>query len=394
MQINKIREIQVSYHGREVGRIRKTSGKCVFEYSEQWLRGGFSISPLDLPLESRLFSAPDNGPAGNFGVFNDSLPDGYGLYLIDRMLRHDGGSILDLDQMQLMSIVGSSGMGALEYSPVTDIVGREDKTDSKDFDLLQKKALDVLSEADDSDASLLYYNSGNSGGARPKKLYTDAAGRHWLVKFRHLSDPVDIGAIEQRYALAARDCGIVVPETKLMADKYFASERFDIASDGTRLHTVTAAGILGVDFRAQTADYTNLLALTGYLTQDPAQVEQMFRLMVFNIISLNKDDHAKNFSFIYRESSGEGSAAPAGSAPAPAFVRPGWQLAPAYDLTYSPEGTRGEHSTSVFFNGNPGLEDVLRAGTGIRIPRKRCLEIVEEIQSVCASRLSHIQALI
>ena len=101
----------------------------------------------------------------------------------------------------------------------------------------------------------------------------------------------------------------------------------------------------------------------------------MFRLMVFNVVSLNKDDHAKNFSFIYREPSG-------------------WELAPAYDLTYSPQGTRGEHSTSVFFNGNPGLEDILRAGTGIRIPRKRCLEIIEEIQGVCREHLDHIQPLI
>ena len=79
--------------------------------------------------------------------------------------------------------------------------------------------------------------------------------------------------------------------------------------------------------------------------------------------------------------------------PTAASASSGWQLAPAYDLTYSLEGTRGEHSTSVFFNGNPGLEDVLRAGTGIRIPRKHCLEIVEEIQAVCSARLSRIQRL-
>ena len=129
------------------------------------------------------------------------------------------------------------------------------------------------------------------------------------------------------------------------------------------------------DFRAQTADYSNLLALTGYLTQDPAQVEQMFRLMVFNIVSINKDDHSKNFSFIYREPTG-------------------WELAPAYDLTYSPEGTRGEHSTSVMFKGNPGLDEVLAAGTGIRIPKKKCLEIIEEIQAVCGKELDRTENLL
>lgn len=89
--------------------------------------------------------------------------------------------------------------------------------------------------------------------------------------------------------------------------------------------------------------------------------------MVFNIICANKDDHAKNFSFLCENGK--------------------WSLAPAYDITYSPEGTRGEHATSVKYSGNPNLEDIVSAGTGIRINRKRYIEIIDEIESVCNKEL-------
>ena len=143
-------------------------------------------------------------------------------------------------------------------------------------------------------------------------------------------------------------------------------KRSDI-NEGHRIHTLTAAALLQSDFRTQGIDYVNLLALTGYLTQDPVQVKQMFRRMVFNIVCANKDDHAKNFSFLCENGK--------------------WTLAPAYDITYSPEGTKGEQATSVRYSGNPSLEDIISAGTGIRINRKRCVEIIEEIESVCNAEL-------
>ena len=136
---------------------------------------------------------------------------------------------------------------------------------------------------------------------------------------------------------------------------------------------MTAAALLKTDFRSQTADYTNLLALTGYLTQDPLQVEDMFRRMVVNLVAINKDDHAKNFSFICNGGK--------------------WSLAPAYDITYSPGGSNGEHATSLFFSGNPSLELVLKAGTQIYIPEKRCMEIVQEVEAVCRRNLPKVNIL-
>ena len=180
-------------------------------------------------------------------------------------------------------------------------------------------------------------------------------------------DPEDIGRNELLYMRTARECGIAIPRIGLVKDRYFAIERFDYAPDGSKRHVVTASALLKADFRYQDVDYTNLLALTGYLTQDPAQVEEMFRRMVMNLVAINKDDHAKNISFLCDDGK--------------------WSLAPAYDITYSPNGSKGEHVTSLFYDGNPGLDLVLKAGTGIRIPETTCLAIIRHVEDVCERNL-------
>lgn len=362
-----ILKITVSLDERIVGTLQMTPerDRCVFEYDKNWITNGFSISPWELPLRTGLIYSKEKSFNGGFAAFEDSMPDGYGLYLLDRILRREGCSLRELSPLQRLSLVGSSGMGALCYKPEASKEHTATITDT-DFDELQRKALDVLSEKGDADVSFLYYNSRNSGGARPKAIYKAVDGSDWIVKFRHIYDPADIGKIEYQYMSTAQKCGIDIPEIRLINNRYFSIKRFDIRK-GRRIHTLTAAALLQSDFRTQSIDYINLLALTGYLTQDSAQVEQMFRRMVFNVVCANKDDHAKNFSFLCENGK--------------------WSLAPAYDITYSPEGTRGEHATSVRYSGNPKLEDIISAGTGIRISRKRCIEIIEEIESVCTVEL-------
>ena len=374
--IRSVEIVNVYFRDTLVGTIQMAlvGSQCVFEYDKTWLADGFSLSPTELPLSGDLMYADPGKFGGNFAIFEDSLPDGYGLYLLDRILRGQGTSLEETTPLQRLSLIGRSGMGALNYRPVIPTTYGQDAFSMDDLDLVQRKALDVLSEKDITDASLLYYNSANSGGARPKIALIDDEGAHWIVKFRHLTDPGDIGANEYLYMQTASKCGIHIPRVRLFGGKYFASERFDIGEDGERIHMASAAALLKVDFRQQNVDYTNLLALTGYLTQDPEQVEEMFRRMVFNLIAENKDDHGKNFTFLCDGSS--------------------WRLAPAYDLTYSPAGSNGEHATSLFFNGNPGIDLVIKAGTGIRIPKARCLEIIDTIQSICKDNLPRIKELI
>lgn len=362
-----ILKITVTLGGKTVGTIQMSPDRdrCVFEYDKDWIATGFSISPWELPLQTGLIYSKEGSFGGGFAAFEDSMPDGYGLYLLDRMLRREGRSLSELSPLQRLSLVGHSGMGALCYKPEEKGASMESVVDGE-LDELQRKALDVLSEKSDADASLLYYKSNNSGGARPKAIFKASDGSDWLVKFRHTYDSSDIGRMEYQYMSTAQKCGIIIPQIRLIDGRYFASKRFDI-NDGKRIHTLTAVALLQSDFRSQNIDYVNLLALTGYLTQDPVQVEQMFRRMVFNVICQNRDDHAKNFSFLCEDGK--------------------WSLAPAYDITYSPAGTRGEHSTSIRYVGNPSREDIIAAGTGIRIPRKRCVEIIDEIASICKDEL-------
>ena len=352
--IQNIQAINVMYHGRKVGTLSTGSKQvCQFEYDKDWLTDGFSISPLKLPLKSGIMTADYSPFDGNFGVFEDSLPGGYGEYLLRKVLIKSGINYGTLTPVQRLSLVGSSGMGALCYVPEAPMP-RHDWPGS--FDDMQQMALEVLSEKTERNADILFYRSGNSGGVRPKCIFTDAEG-HWLVKFRHTYDPKNMGKIEYQYNKVARQCGIVVPDFKLVEGKYFATRRFDI-EDGQRLHVVTASGLLNEPIRPPKMDYHSLLQLTGYLTQSPAEVEQQFRRMAFNVYARNHDDHARNFSFICRDGK--------------------WTLAPAYDLTN--DDTLGEHASTVNFKGLPTDEDMITVGTNIRITRARCLEIIEEVR--------------
>lgn len=360
-----VNKLTVIYHNLTVGILSMTpdNRQCAFQYDKDWLASGFSISPIELPLRSELFIAKPDPFRGNFGIFEDSLPDGYGRYLLNRLLKKQGVNESELTPLQRLSIVGTSGMGALCYIPETYI--GEDKA-LPELDDLQQMALDVLSQKSDKDEDILYFNSGNSGGCRPKCLLQDVHGS-WLIKFSHTYDPKDMGIMEYHYNEIARQCGITVPDFKLMGGKYFATKRFDI-ENGVRQHIATVGALLNESILQPKLEYKTILHLTGYLTQDPKQVDQMFCRMVFNILTENKDDHAKNFSFICKEGI--------------------WSLAPAYDLTLCSIGYNGEHATSVNNNGNPTIEDMLIVGESIRIPKKKGREMILNIAKGCSQILS------
>lgn len=368
--MKNIDKIIVKYHGLEVGTLSLTPDNrlCAFEYNKNWLMEGFSISPLELPLKPGLFVAKPQPFNGNFGIFEDSLPDGYGRYLLHKTLLKEGVDDRNLSALDKLSLVGNGGMGALTYEPHTQVKMEEGRCD---FDALQAKALEVLQEQQDTDAGLLLYNSGNSGGCRPKAIFSDDEG-HWLVKFRHIYDPKDMGQQEYNYNEIARKCGINVPDFKLVGGKYFATKRFDLTSSGERLHMATAGGLLCVSLSNPVLDYSNLLALTGYLTQSSAEVEEMYRRMVFNYLTDNKDDHCKNFSFVVKKD-GLGKWC--------------WHLAPAYDLTLCADGYNGQHATSVNGSGKPTIQDFIAVGTKIKIAENRCREIIGQVQENCGDLL-------
>lgn len=257
--MDNISIIEVFISGKRIGRMALTpEGMCGFEYDADWIQTGFSISPFYLPLKSGLIMAKRDPFGGNFGVFDDSLPDGWGNLLLDRYLQERGIDPYKLNILERLSLIGSTGRGALEYYPDKSVVS---DAEYLNFDSLAKEVAKILeSKESKGSVDLLYKYGGSSGGARPK-VFTKVDGREWLVKFKATNDPVDVGEIEYNYSLLARDCGIRMAETRLFDNRYFGVERFDRVPQG-KIHTVSAAGLLHANYRIPSLDYSILLKLT------------------------------------------------------------------------------------------------------------------------------------
>lgn len=359
--MSSIQIIEVFMYGRRVGLMALTpEGLCGFEYDAEWMQNGFSISPFYLPLKPGLIMAGRAPFGGNFGAFDDSLPDGWGNLLLDRYLQERGIDANKLNLLERLSLIGSTGRGALEYRPDKSIATEHGYFD---FDRLAKEAEKLLeSKESTGSVDLLYKYGGSSGGARPK-IFTRFDGREWLVKFKATNDPVNVGEIEYNYSLLARECGIRMAETCLFGGRYFAAERFDRTLQG-KVHTISAAGLLHADYRIPSLDYSILLKLTLNLTKDMTQVADMFRLMVFNILISNRDDHAKNFSF--------------------QWINGAWKLSPAYDLLPS-SGFNGYHTTTINGKGEPTLTDIMALATEIGLSKQHATQAIEELTDKCTA---------
>lgn len=354
--MKEIDRVNVYYHSQKVGTLGVTRNHlCAFEYDPEFVQTGFSISPFFLPLKSEVFVAKRTPFQGGFGVFDDCLPDGWGSLILDRYLKNKGINPSQLNILQRLALVGTNGRGALEFHPDWSESSQNERID---FDQLAKDASQILSSDESSKGiETLYQHGGSPGGARPK-VFVRIDNEEWLVKFKSHNDPENIGEIEYRYSLLAKDCGINMPETKLFENKYFGTKRFDRISEA-KIHTISAAGLLNANFREPSLDYEGLLQACLLLTKNMEQVLMLYRLMVFNVLIENKDDHAKNFSFQFFENE--------------------WHLSPAYDILPS-NGFNGHHTTTVNAKGKPNRNDLLVIAKKIGINSHTASHIVLEIE--------------
>lgn len=366
--MQSVKTLEVYFRDDRVGILAKAGkNRIAFSYDKAWFNNGFSISPFSLPLKDEVFISEKPYFGGLFGVFADSLPDSWGRLLVDRRLKEKGIDPGMLSQLDRLSIVGNTGRGALNYKPA--MLEENSDFDISDLDEVAESALKLIQNQDTSDLDKLYFAGASSGGARPK-INAHIDGADYIVKFPATVDSMNIGFIEKKYMDCAKRFGIRVPNTKLLPSKkckgYFATERFDRDySKGNlkKIHMLTVAAILELDFTMPSLDYNSLMKLTKILTHDNSEeLQQMYRLMCFNVFSHNRDDHSKNFTFIYDDE------------------KELWSLSPAYDLTYS-NTYFGEQTTSVNGEGkNPGLKEVLAVGKHFNFPKKFCEETAEEIQ--------------
>lgn len=370
-----VQSLKVFLEGRLVGTLAQTpDGPVAFEYHDDWLTDGFALNPLSLPLEKRLFVAAPRPLEGLFGVFDDSLPDGWGRLLVDRMLREHGVDPVTVMPLARLAIVGSSGMGALEYEPELTLMPQSAE---RTLDELANECAEMLRTDFSDDLDTLYALGGSSGGARPK-IFTDIDGEPWIVKFPSSHDSANIGSQEYAIAQAAAACGIEMPKVRLLPseerDGYFAIKRFDrsLGSDGTlrRLHMASAGALLETSHRIPNLDYELMARLTLSITESAEDVKRLYRLMVFNVVIGNRDDHAKNFSYLYSHGA--------------------WHLSPGYDLTHN-AGINGEHSTTIGGKGkNIGFDDIVVLGMRIGLSQAAARKMAQDISDAAHDLLAAI----
>lgn len=366
---------------RELGTLAwsREERRAYFEYSVDFIGSPMLMSPFMLPVRSGMES-PKNAPYefdGLHGLFNDSLPDGWGRLLLDRRLKLHGVDPDTITPLDRLSAVGTTGMGALAYVP--DIPN--EKHGVNDLDWFVEQVALVHEEVDTADIDALQEAQGGSAGVRPKIMIGLNVTRNsfvidygfelangfepWLVKGRSKDDRRDMGTEEHAYALMARSAGLRMAETKVLTtakgERLFATKRFDRNERG-RLHMHTAGGLLHASHRQPSVDYDALHKLTAIMTRDTREVNQMFRNMTFNVLARNRDDHVKNHAFLM---SSDGK----------------WKLSPAYDLTFS-SGPGGEHSAAIAGEGrNPEKQHLLRVARNASISENEAIEIVDQVRA-------------
>ena len=358
-----------------LGRLAYKNRSILFEYDTVFLASGLELSPFKLPLKAGVLRCEDRTFDGLFGVFNDSLPDGWGKLLLDRMLLKKGIKPGDLTPLDRLCYVGKHGMGALAYEPAADSYKL---TDHINLDKIADECLQFQESDDDQFVDDLLAMNGSSSGARPKVLVsfindamqttemTDVNDRHdWIIKFPSSIDPKDIGSIEYAYHQMAQAAGLDVPEARLFKSKrglgYFGVKRFD-RMNIKRVHMHTISGLLHTDHRIPSLDYQELLKVTLWMTKNTKECEKQFRYAVFNVLAHNRDDHAKNFSYLMNDNGM-------------------WHVSPAYDLTFS-SGPAGEHCTTVMGEGRkPALKHLIKLAEVSGIDKNVAIQMVDEVKS-------------
>lgn len=322
--------------------VMDTDRMLYFKYDDDFLDKGLNISPIVLNYDRTISKPKTHIFDSLYGVFADSLPDGWGRLLMDRYFQNHHNQLSDITPLDRLSLIGRYGMGALEYVP--ESFEQEDLSDNIDIDALYAETQNVLDNVNAEDRiDYLYQMGGSSGGARPKvlihynfdtniitnEIVENSGSLPCILKFPSSNDLPDIANIEYAYYLMAIDAGIEMSRSALISSskgrQFFITQRFDRVDSG-KLHMHSAAGLLHDDFRYSTMDYGHLMDAAFRLEKSVLAYEKILKIAYFNLVTNNRDDHSKNISFLM-DSFGT------------------WCLAPAYDLTYSTT-SHGYHSTS------------------------------------------------
>ncbi|MEM8867314.1 MAG: type II toxin-antitoxin system HipA family toxin [Verrucomicrobiota bacterium] len=375
--------LNVHYEGRRVGQLLERTGRHYFEYDREFIADSLPLSPQYLPVRRGVFENTDGHFLGLPGLFYDSLPDHFGMEVVRRHFRAKSNH--SPSPLQILSYLGNRTMGALTYSPPE---GDREQEHAVNLVNAARSARQLIEKEHGPKLDPALVASGaTAGGAMPKILIamsasgdriltgateTPADMEPWLLKLDTIGDESTSKCrLEYAYSKMAADCGIRIPNTRLIKDSnqvdHFAIRRFDraLTKPNQKIHTHSYAGLFHLNFRDSSFDYDDLLRRTRGLTRSENEVREQFKRIVFNILGHNRDDHAKNFSF-QMDASGA------------------WNLTPAYDLIFSENNLGGNW---MLLNGKRGQivkQDLLDLARQHSIPEKLTETIIDETQDTLA----------
>lgn len=366
MSFTSAEVVEVRAWGETVGAtaLDPASQAYAFEYAPEWLAAGPELAPLHMPNRGGVFVFPGLGRDTFHGLpplLADALPDRFGNALIDAWMAARGITADEVTPLDRLAYVADRAMGALEFRPPADVIADElGSIQLADLVATARTALrgELTSDEETTSALRQLIQVGTSaGGARPKaviafnpetsqvrsgQLSTPAGYEHWMIKLDGVgADPTregqaldaagGYGIVEYAYHLMAAAAGIEMAECRLLPEgprTHFMTRRFDRGPGGVRHHMLTLCALAHLDFNLAGAHgYEQYLATIDALGLGAAAREQAFRRVVFNVAAVNRDDHTKNLAFLLPEGGD------------------GWQLAPAYDVTFAhnPSGTWTRH---------------------------------------------------
>lgn len=332
-------------------------GHATFRYEPEFVDSGVPLAPLRMPLANRTYQFPrlDESFNGLPGLLADCLPDTFGNALIDQWLRSQGRSPADFNPIERLCYMGKRSMGALEFEPVlstkkpvAERVELDKLVELASKALAAKENLDTRLDDEDGLNEILQVGT-SAGGARAKAViaWNEKTGEvrsgqtgcppgfeHWLLKFDGVDssfdgvhDPKGYGRIEYAYYLMATAAGIDMAPCRLLEESgraHFMTKRFDRDENGNKIHYASLFGIAHLAYAApglHQHSYEDFFEVIRALKLPKEDELKAYRRMAFNVLAYNRDDHTKNFGFLYDTE---------------------WRLSPAFDLSYAHNAAPGK----------------------------------------------------
>ncbi len=359
---------------------RGDRGSVRFAYDPAWLKTAHAF-PLDPELD---LTAGEFYPGNaNFGVFMDSCPDRWGQILMKRReaveAREQKRPPKNLGAWEfLLGVQDCTRMGALRFTRPDEESFLADEARSAPpvarIAELQAVAYELTRKNQDDLGKIkewlkvLVAPGSSLGGARPKANLVDEDGNLWIAKFPSADDDYDVALWEMLLHELAIDCGITVPEARVMqiggGYHTFMVKRFDRVGAARRFFA--SAMTMTGNQDSEDASYLELaefIATWGEPDHINHDLAELFNRVVFNVATANRDDHLRNHGFIRTPS--------------------GWRLAPAFDM--NPSFKKGEHALALdLYNRQPDISVVLATAGYYRIDLNRAEKIISDTGKVIA----------